>query len=517
MKRLFLLIILAGLAYVAYDEYQRWQAAKTYTAPQNLADVPHWEDIVPRSPGRESSADSQDAPATFYPDPVVPSAAGRDSWSEGGGLFGRIQSFVKTINDGVSFFFFGASSSVAEKPSAATKVDQLQRLDAAAVTVSGTASGAGSGGSGFVLAYQGRKYIATNIHVLEGEARTEARLAWSTGPRVTPHGNRNPRLARSRIAFSSFDPGRPPTYLGLMEKVPLPRITNRDGNELKVGTEMLVSETRDIVLLPVETEIEPLELSDSPPVRGAPVLIVANPEAAGVLHALKGSVQAAGPDNLEIAVQGGKLVPGMSGSAIVSAATGKVVGIVTYSLLASKFDPAQAVSARLDGRWPQDSAPAVRDFGYRLDNAIDYDKVSWPRFCREIGIIHALRERTLNVLLATEVPLRMARSQEFAGYEIQPDFNSTVSSLYNSHLRSLATIARSDDAADRQARWDSYRRQLESALLSSWSQLSGLLGDSQPVRTPYLQRALRDEVERESNLATTYLRLQAGKIPPRMN
>lgn len=512
MKKILIFCVLVFAAYVAYDEYNRRHGNDLESPAAQGGDVPHWEEVE-----RELASSRTSAPAGG--DAVGASSPGhraspalRDRWSEGGGLLGRVGSLLGGITDAIGYFLFGAPKTATGQSPDGSESTKL--AEAAALTIASSAGSNLEGASGFVVAYQGRKYVATNIHVLEGEARREAQLAWTTGPRVTPHGNRNPRLARARIPYSTHEAGRP-SFLGLMQQMPLPTIRNRDGTILKVGTEMLVSRTRDIVLLPVETGIEPLELSHEPPSRDEEVLIVANPEAAGVLHLLKGRVQAVGPDNLEIGVQGGKLVPGMSGSPIVSAKSGKVLGLVTYSMVMAEFDPEKVLADRLAGRSSDDFSSSIRDFGYRIDNAVDYDKISWSRFCREIGIIYALKERTLNVLLATEVPLRIAANKKLVGYEIQPDFNGTVATLYNSHLRSLPTIVRSNDAADRQARWDAYRRQLDQALAGSMSQLSSLLGDPQPVRTPYLQRAVRDEVERERSLTATYLRLQAGKIPSR--
>jgi hypothetical protein len=512
MKRVLLICLFAGLAYVAYDEYQRHHSAEAPAAADPGGEVPHWEDVEQKLARGPAATASLAEPRADSASPAQASPAARDGWSEGGGLVGRFLGFVGGITDAIRYVLFGAPKAATGFP--ADKGPSWKAIEAAALTIASAAGSDGEGASGFVVAYEGRKYVATNIHVIEGEARREAQLAWTTGPRVNPHGNRNPRLARARIPYSTHESGRP-SFLGLMQDMPLPLIRNRDGTVLKVGTELLVSRTRDIVLLPVETGIEPLELSHQPPVRGEDILIVANPEAAGVMHALKGSVQAVGPDNLEISVQGGKLVGGMSGSPIVSAKSGKVVGLVTYSLLFAEFDPERAVTERLAGRFPEGARSGVRDFGYRIDNATDYEKVSWSRFCREIGVIHALKERTLNVLLATAVPLRMATSQKLVGYEIPPDFNGNVATLYNSHLRNLPMIARSNDPADRQTRWDAYRRQLEQSLMGAMVQISSMLGESDPVRIPYLLKALRDEVERERGLTESYIRLQAGKVPPR--
>jgi hypothetical protein len=523
VKRTLILLFIAGAGYVAYDEYQRRELYIPDEGTERVVEVPHWEEVerdMAATVGSKPAGDrAREATA-----PAEGSIMASDAWSEGGGLVGRLNALFRGIAEDVNYVLFGGPGPSPTPPPKKTPVDltkHFSRVEDATVSIDYGISKIGApqeGATGFVARYQGELYIATNIHVIEGFAEKEADLTWYEGPVINSHGERDARYARERIAFHVFDrPGvRPePSYLKLMERADLPTFRTRDGRVLRPGKDMLLSRSRDVALLRVETEIPPLEFSKSAPTKQENVFIVSNPEAAGTVYLVRGSVKGIGPDRLELRVDGNGLVGGMSGSPVVSAISGEVIGIVSYSRIRPEFDPEQVIKEeRTAGVWGQVSNIQARDFGYRLDNLDDFAPVTWGKFCFEVGILHALRERTRNVLYAVNIPVRAEEYGKVVPHEVQMDFNGDVSRLHRSMALSLPSLVKNKDVSHFYKSLDAYRRNLEDALNKDMHQLQDLFKAS-PVTVPYLQRLVADTIERDQQRVLQYIRRKTGSLPGR--
>jgi hypothetical protein len=531
MKKAIIFGVLLLVAYVAYDEYDRRHGRPVESSADQVGEAPHWEDVereMARERGSKSSLSKPPGDAAVTQEQASPTA--RDGWSEGGGLVGRVGSFFGGIVENITYFLFGAppeSEESEEAPAPSVNKNQddptkhFSRVEGATVSIDYGISKIGApqeGATGFIVTHQGRLYVVTNIHVIEGFAESEADLTWYEGPKMSAHGERDARYARQRIAFHAFDrPGvRPePSYLGFMARTDLPTFRTRDGRVLSLGRDMLLSRSRDIALLPVQTEIPPLQFSRSAPTKQENIFIVSNPEAAGTVYLVRGSVKGIGPDRLELRMDGSGLVGGMSGSPVVSASSGRVIGVVSYSRIRPEFDPEQVIKEeRTVGIWGRTSNSRVRDFGYRLDNLDDLAPVSWGAFCVEMGILHALRERTRNVLYAVDVPVRAEDYTTVVPHRIQPDFNGDVARLHRSMAVSSPRLARSKDLNHVYKSLDAYRGNLEDALNKDMRQLQDLL-KAPPVTVPYFQRLIAETIERDQQSVLQYIRRKAGKLPAR--
>ena len=364
--------------------------------------------------------------------------------------------------------------------------------------VSGHA-GSSSGATGFIAEKDNKKYLVTNIHVLEGEAGTEIQVAWHHGPKA---GEANgPRLAAQARVKSSFE-----IFQKYMQRIPLPVLKSSGGVNLKSsGTPLLLSQGRDIALLPLETDVQPLEFSTTPPKRGQSVVIVGNPEAGQTLVGLQAKVTNVGPDRFEVSeITGGSIVPGMSGSPVVDAASGQVLGIVSYGIERKQWVGDQAI--------PSSAGPQVvswfevkqQVFAYRLDNLNDFEQTSWPQFVNDCVILTALRERTLNVYWAKNA--YDAASDSNVLKELTPDFDNKVQLAYSSFAKDAQRFVKSSDADYRRSRWNEYQRKLETFLRTD------LADPKYRIATSYMRRELDGTVANARSYVTKVLRAEAGKI-----
>jgi Trypsin-like peptidase domain len=527
-----------------------WYFASHYSpatvSPRSQAseeDFPDWRDVARKddgSGGRTNTAGrgptSTESPATMQ--------SSNDSlsgwWGLSGGVTGIVGGWLRGIADSIGFFLFGRPGETGRQPDVpADLAKHFAKVEDATVTVEGDDVGA----TGFVVSYKGKLWIATNIHVLRGVAEREARLTWYEGPTeqqlldsriLLPKdpnpfgGGRDARYERSRVAFWAFPlPGRngfQPSYLLFMSVAGLPVFRTIGGLELEIDRErdMLLSRSRDVALIPVKTKLSPLEFSKIPPKKQENIFLVSNPEDRRTVYLVRGSIQGVGPERIEVRLDG-KGVGGMSGSPVVSAKEGNVVGIYTYTWTRPEFNPEQVIKERPKGMWGSSSKGG--EFAFRLDylsddRLADLSPVKWGRFCWEVGVLHALRERTRNVLYATELPLRAANSVEVQPFELKPDFNDYVSTLYNSMVASLRSLSETRDSGAVFGARDSYQRRLEQALESDMRQLDNILNPrppftKPPLTVPYLLRAAKEEIDFEQQILANYIRKKAGNLPGR--
>jgi len=168
-----------------------------------------------------------------------------------------------------------------------------------------TVKGDKGSGTGFIANWKGRKRLITNIHVI---LDNNAQFLTVSNERLEAS---NPELCADRdLAFFTLDPS---------------------------------------------CDLPALELHDNLPSigEGCPAVVYGNSLGAEVNTRLKGKVKAIGPSNLEISAQ---IVPGNSGSPILRASDGKVLGVASYLTSKPSFEEGGV------------KPPEVRRFGLRLDN-----------------------------------------------------------------------------------------------------------------------------------------------------
>jgi hypothetical protein len=532
MKKLLFLLVILVVVYLYLSSNPTTAASRSANqASRDKVDNPH---DFPANEQRAASGPTYDGSAAALTE--TPANIGRKQsglaqwWAQNGGLAGVVSGLTKGVTDRVNFILFGLPTTQVVPPDL-TK--HFSKVEDATVTVEGNDEG-GLGATGFIVRYQGKTYIATNIHVLDGVAEKEAGLTWYEGPtrgQLTRSrlagvsgsynpagGGRDARYERRKIAFHTFAiPGRrtDPSFLGFMAASDLPAFKTRDGLALKVGRGLLLSRSRDVALVPVETQIEPLEFSKIAPKDQENVFLVSNPEDKRTVYLVRGSVKAIGPDRLEVRLDG-KGVGGMSGSPVVSAKSGSVIGIFTYSWRRADFDPEKVIKERPEDAWGASSASKGGEFAFRLDNLSDLFPITWDRFCWEVGVLQGLHERTRNVLYASEIPIRWSDSTVALPHDLRPDFNNFVPTVYSSTVASLRGLSESKDRKQTISKLDAYRRQLQHALEADLRQLSDLLKQP-PLTVPYLVREAEDSIDRDQQIVSEYVRRRAGALPGRGN
>jgi hypothetical protein len=388
-------------------------------------------------------------------------------------------------------------------PDDASLRDEVQ---AAVVIIEFNIADRAAGATGFITKYKGRKYVVTNLHVLRGEGMTEAEMIWSEGPLASDAISRQTHLARIKTSYQEFQ-----KYLSVAR---LPKIQTLDGKTISAGTSLLLSASRDIALIPVETEIAPLEIDSEPPTRDQKVFVFGNAEAEHTLIFLDGTIKAVGPEKIELHMSGGELVPGMSGGPVVAATTGKVLGAISYKVEAVK-NPEGKISVeriKIEGgpsitRVKADYQLKVRNFAFRMDNIADLQPITWAQFLLDCGTLHAMFERTRNTAIASAAPYsRFRENGQIEGFEIPPDFDSSIRMSYNSALRSFSSGIGGHDF---EKTWKAYQDNLTSLLNQD------LRNPKYRLVTPYLQNILRTELAAERQSVATDLRMSAGKVPSR--
>ena len=173
-------------------------------------------------------------------------------------------------------------------------------------------------GSGFVYKVNGRAFFATNQHVVVGNQKLQ------------------------------FQP--------LSNKI-----------SLKLGAAQ-AAVGHDVMVIPVQPEIPGFEtsLDVSKEVSiGDAIVVLGDPEGAGVVRPITGRVLGIGPNLVEVSAQ---FVEGNSGSPIVHVKSGKVIGIATYASMRA-FDAGAG-----------QMGVQVRRFGYRLDSVQKWQPVDWAAY-----------------------------------------------------------------------------------------------------------------------------------------
>lgn len=387
-------------------------------------------------------------------------------------------------------------------PEPTPTTDELKRrIEKSIVTIEYSESnrqGQGAGGTGFLVDYEGRKYVATNIHVLEGEADTQVRLAWHHGPRPGPASN--PRLRqKSRVKLSFQD------FAKEIIRLPVPTAKSVDGTPISLGTELLLSAERDIALIPATTTAPALKLSKTPPTRELECLVIGDPEAARTLLVLDAEISQIGPDRIELdRLRGGELKPGMSGSPVVNSTTGEVIGIISYLTKRTDWKEDVIVPGAFGASVVRIMEQEIRNFAYRLDNAEDLRKHSWQEFVRDCLMLVAMEERTANVYWASLAYSVVSGKDE--ELKLTPDFDNSVSILYDSFVSDLRQIHNLRDRARIISMWQGYQRRLELALHND------LNNPQYKVRTPWFTKLVSTDIHPARRFTSAKLRERSGHV-----
>lgn len=381
--------------------------------------------------------------------------------------------------------------------------DFKRRVESATVTIEYNQADRAAGATGFLIEFKGQKYILTNIHVLEGEATTESQLIWSEGPRDYRSGiGRISHLSRLRTSYDIFQKH--------LATSPLPKIKTTLGDTLQASPSLLLSEARDIALIPVKTDLEPLSIADEPAKSGQDIFVVGNPEAEHTLIVLDGKIDATGPERLELSCVG-ELKQGMSGGAVVDSKTGKVIGAIAYAVRRiqntnNKFDVEQIFIngqlhiIRVNDRFER----VVRNFAFRIDNINDFQNITWSQFLTDCGALHAMNEKSLNIARAAQAPYINHGNSQMGLFEIPPDFNSSVNISYSSAINKLRS---SQNQIDFNKNWLNFQSTLQNLLNQDLS------NPQYKIKTSYIRRLVEQDIFSDRQYLATKLRSLSGKFP----
>lgn len=134
----------------------------------------------------------------------------------------------------------------------------------------------------------------------------------------------------------------------------------------------------------VEGGLEAMQEVEKNVTIGDDVVVLGNSQGSGVVTEIPGKVTGIGPDLVEVDA---KFVAGNSGSPIVHAKTGKVIGIATFATI-----------RKIDALTKDSQFTEVRRFGYRLDTVPEWEFRVWETFEKEAGIIAEVERKSENLI-----------------------------------------------------------------------------------------------------------------------
>lgn|GEM_PF-2566180 len=324
------------------------------------------------------------------------------------------------------------------------------RILAATVTIESTDSPlGGSGATGFLVEYEGRKHVVTNIHVLMGAGISEADSTWSSGPR-------NPKSMTNRISAKARNNISYEEYLKFLRTAPMPVIKNIDGAIVNPDTNspMLLSSNADIAMIPVSTESKCLEISNNKIKNSSDIMVAGNPGAEHVINVYLGTLKASGPDRLEFETKS-EMLEGMSGGPVVDVATGQVIGIVTYKIEEAKPSKAENQAHWIYGEVGDSIVNVaygtlnwvVRNFAFKLNDSIKLEeKTSWSGFMLDCGHIVSRLHKYKNGITASQILF------DDEPQDINPDFDHAISMSVSRHKDALMRLYADMDEEERTLR-----------------------------------------------------------------
>ena len=273
--------------------------------------------------------------------------------------------------------------------------------------------GTGGAGSGFVCEFHGKPALITNIHVVAG----------MRAPRFTGLDNIPVKVAGNPACAVGHDI----LHYALPPDAPIPK--------LRVAPKL-----EDVAAI------------------GDKVFVLGNSEGARVIAPLSGTISGLGPDLIEVTAE---FVPGNSGSPIIHAKSGLVIGIATYLKMR-------------DQKWISgDSKDAkIRRFGYRLDSVKNWQPVDWTVFTKERAEVEKIQQLTIDLanLLGDmkDGRINFAAHKNPAIATHINNFRDKISSrlsatdhaaAVNSFLRFMRSVSQQDITdANTRVRYDYFRR-----------------------------------------------------------
>lgn len=205
-----------------------------------------------------------------------------------------------------------ASSAETNTPAANAKVGNLLRDHRGDIVIIKGKTGAGSG---FIFTRAGRRFLVSNVHVMAGI--------------------------------------KSPTFTAL-DRMPL---------KFKPGA-TVIAVGHDIIMLelqPGSNGIPLVESFENAVTINDPIVVFGNTGGGDVATAIGGKVVGIGPNRIEIDAE---IEHGNSGSPIIHAPSGKVIGVATYVVTDDLIS-----GKKIDRR-----------FGYRLDTVRQWEPVDWTQF-----------------------------------------------------------------------------------------------------------------------------------------
>ena len=226
-------------------------------------------------------------------------------------------------------------------------------------------------GTGFLAEYDGKIYLFTNLHVLDGNK--------------------------------------------------VIRCKTMDGKELKLG-KLLASTEYDLAAIELTEEKNGLQLqqhTESSVTLGEEVVVFGNSFGGGVATDLTGKILAIGPHFLETDV---KFVSGNSGSPIISKQSHKVLGIATQSRINKANDFGK------DSKFNN----VERRFAYRTDNNPGWQLMNLPQFINETLFIKKAEARTDDLWAAAH---DIAKNDKVTKYSYRNEWDNKVDELMVPYLK----------------------------------------------------------------------------------
>jgi hypothetical protein len=225
-------------------------------------------------------------------------------------------------------------------------------------------------GTGFIAQYEGRTYLFTNLHVLDGNKSIKCKTM--------------------------------------------------EGKELALG-KLLASTEYDLAAIELPQEKGGLEFQqhvDTSVTLGDEVVVFGNSFGSGVATDLTGKVLAVGPQVLETDV---KFVSGNSGSPIISKQSHKVLGIASYCSIRKANDFGK------DSKFNN----VERRFAYRIDNNPGWQQMSLAQFINETLFIKKIEARTDGLW---DVAHDIARNDKITKSSYKNEWENKVDELLNPYL-----------------------------------------------------------------------------------
>lgn len=180
-------------------------------------------------------------------------------------------------------------------------------------------------GSAFIVKMNGKTYLVTNAHVVQGQVKSKFK-----------------NLSNEILSVGPFE----------------------------------IADAADLVRAELKGEragLETLPQIEQNLQIGEEVVVAGNSEGAGVIRELAGKITGLGPDRIEVDAT---FVPGNSGSPILLRRTGQVIGVATYLHTPYFFRKPKSGSGKKDE--PILSLNEVRRFGYRLDTVAHWIAPALP-------------------------------------------------------------------------------------------------------------------------------------------